>query len=155
MDSNTVLVIEDNDDDAFLLTQSFKKAGLSNPILVFSEAEPALDLLKKDVETASKEQPATLPLCVLLDLKLPGMSGFDFLESVRVMKALDRLLIIVLSASNVESDIALAYDLGARSYLVKPAKPADLVTLVNNATLARTAGTKEYKFPGIARPKTY
>jgi CheY-like chemotaxis protein len=148
MDADTVLLVEDSEDDAILLSQTFKRAGLKNPVQVFSEPFRAFQLLEEGVKEAS----FVLPLFVLLDLKLPGMSGFEFLEKIRLIKELDELLIIVLSASNLESDIALAYDLGAQSYLVKPAQVKDVLALVNNASAARASGSRTISFPGLSRP---
>jgi len=73
-----------------------------------------------------------MPTLLLLDLKMPRMDGFDVLEWVRSQKSLRRLLVVVFSSSEEIGDINRAYDLGANSYLVKPADFDELLKLAED-----------------------
>jgi len=66
----------------------------------------------------------------LLDLRLPGTDGFEVLRWVRAAPELKRLLVVVLTSSNLQSDVDRAYELGANSYLVKPVEFQEMVNLV-------------------------
>lgn len=122
---NKILHIEDNPDDITLTALAFRKAGVKVPLEVASDAERAMGLLKDSVFASSL-------VCVLMDVKLPSMSGLEVLGWVRAQPTLKRLPVIMLTSSLLPNDINRAYDLGANSYLVKP---ADLESLV---VLART-----------------
>ena len=71
-----------------------------------------------------------IPSIVFLDLKLPYKSGFDVLEWIRGQSHLDQTLVMVLTSSSEERDIAQCYKLGARTFLVKPPTPAMLLELM-------------------------
>jgi CheY-like chemotaxis protein len=71
-----------------------------------------------------------LPTVMLLDLNMPRMDGFEVLAWLQARPAFKRLMVIVLSASHQPADVAQAYDLGAKGYLVKPGKLDDLITLL-------------------------
>ena len=71
-------------------------------------------------------------MLLLLDLKMPRKSGFEVLDWVRQRPGLKRLIIVILTSSNQSSDVNQAYDLGANSYLVKPAGFDKLVHLMES-----------------------
>jgi CheY-like chemotaxis protein len=71
-----------------------------------------------------------MPFLLLLDLKMPKLDGFDVLRWVKTQPVLKRLLVTVLTSSTEPSDVNRAYDLGANSYLVKPAVAESLVDIV-------------------------
>jgi CheY-like chemotaxis protein len=134
MSPGTILVIEDDEADVMLLEHSLKAAGLRHPIEVATDGDAALKILGHRVELARQHGALILPLFVLLDLKLPKLNGFEVLERIRKIPELAKLAIIVLTSSDTESDILLAYELGARSYLVKPPSPADLLAVVRTVS---------------------
>ena len=114
-----LLLVEDNQMDVVLTLDAFKEAHLSNPVHVSKTGEEALDyLFGKGDFNDRKTHP--LPELVLLDLKLPGISGLDVLKEIKSNPGLKRIPVIILSSSAEEGDRALGYDLGANSYLVKP-----------------------------------
>jgi CheY-like chemotaxis protein len=114
-----LLMVEDNPMDIALTLDAFKQVRLNNPIRVVKSGEEALDyLLGKDQYQDRTEHP--LPDLILLDLKLPGISGLDVLKEIKTRPVLKRIPVIILSSSAEEGDRALGYDLGANSYLVKP-----------------------------------
>jgi|SRR5579859_5720000 len=118
-ETQVFLLVEDNEDDALLLKKAFERGNLMNPLHWLKTGEEALDYLKGTGRfTNRKEYP--LPAILLLDLKLPGISGFDVLRWVRSQPDLARLRVIVLTSSESIQDVNLAYRLGANSFLVKP-----------------------------------
>ncbi len=114
-----ILLVEDNRMDAELLLDAFREAKLMNPVHVAPNGEQALDyLLGRPPFHDRTTYPA--PQLVLLDLKLPGIDGFEVLQRVKSTPILKRLPVIILTSSIEEGDRALSYDNGANSYLVKP-----------------------------------
>ena len=78
----------------------------------------------------SNRQRFPLPFLVLLDLRMSGTDGFGVLQWARAEPRLKRLLIVVFTSSNLQSDINRAYEAGANSYLVKPVEFEQMVHLV-------------------------
>ena len=114
-----ILLVEDNSMDIELTLDAFHEAKLLNTIYVVKSGLEALDyLLGKGKYSDRQEYP--LPNLVLLDLKLPGIDGFEVLEKIKATPVLKRLPVVILTSSKEEGDRALSYDRGANSYLVKP-----------------------------------
>ena len=114
-----ILLVEDNRMDVELTVDAFHEAKLHNTIHVASDGQEALDyLFGRDKYADRKVYP--MPNLVLLDLKLPGIDGFEVLRQVKSTPILKRLPVVILTSSKEEGDRALSYDHGANSYLVKP-----------------------------------
>lgn len=118
-ETQVFLLIEDNEDDSLLLRKAFIRGNLLNPMHWLKTGEEAIDYLKGTGKFSNRTE-YPLPAIVLLDLKLPGMSGFDVLRWIRSQPTLSRLRVIVLTSSDSIQDVNLAYRLGANSFLVKP-----------------------------------
>jgi len=114
-----ILLVEDNQMDVELTLDAFHEARLSNTIHVTRNGEEALDYLFGRGKYAGPET-HPLPDLVLLDLKMPGIDGFEVLRQIKGTAGLKRLPVIILTSSKEEGDRALSYDNGANSYLVKP-----------------------------------
>jgi CheY-like chemotaxis protein len=114
-----ILLVEDNRMDIELTLDAFREAKLVNHIAVVNNGKDALDYLAGSGQFADR-QTYPMPNIVLLDLKLPGIDGFDVLRSIKSTPILKRLPVIILTSSKEEGDRALSYDIGANSYLVKP-----------------------------------
>lgn len=127
-DNLRVLVAEDDEIDAFLLERAFSKAGLKVPLKFVRDGQEAVDYLAAESATAGLAD--SLPVLLLLDLKMPRLDGFDVLKWLRQHPSLKRLSVVVFSSSNEPHDINLAYDLGANSYAVKPSDPGSLDSFV-------------------------
>lgn len=130
-DLSTVLLVEDNPDDAELISHAFGKAGVSNPMIVVVDGEKAIDYVHGRSDYADRHR-FPLPGLVLLDLKLPRRSGFEVLETIRATETTRRIPVVVLTSSNQEDDIRRAYDAGANAYLVKPIGRDALVAMVRS-----------------------
>jgi CheY-like chemotaxis protein len=113
------LLVEDDVNDATLVRRSFTRARVSNPMIVVRSGEEALEYLSGAGLYANRvEYP--LPAVVLLDLKMPGMDGFEVLKWIRAQPGLSTLRVVVLTASDAVWDVQHAYRLGANSFLLKP-----------------------------------
>lgn len=114
-----IMLVEDNQMDVVLTLDAFKEAHLKNPIHISRSGEDARDYLLGQGKYQDRQQ-HPLPDLILLDLKLPGLSGHDLLKILKKKPGLKRIPVIILTSSAEEGDRALGYDLGANSYLVKP-----------------------------------
>jgi len=113
----TILVVEDEEDSVLLLESAFRKAHFSHPVHRVSHGALAIEYLSNAV---TKDRKVPLPALVLLDLKLPLVSGVEVLKWIRAHPLLHSLVVIVFTSSTEPHDIAEAYKAGANSYLVKP-----------------------------------
>lgn len=127
--NHLILLVEDNPDDVLLIQRAFQHARIANPLQIVSDGEAAIAYLSGKTDLADRLR-HPLPALILLDLKLPRVSGLEVLEWMRKREGLKRLPVVVLTSSNQISDVNRAYDLGANSYLVKPVAPEGLFSLM-------------------------
>ena len=127
-ESALFLLVEDEEDHVVLVRRAFDKAKILNPLQVVRSGEEAMVYLEVAGPYSNRDE-FPLPKLVLLDIKMPGISGFDVLRWLRQQPHLRALRVIVLTASNEIRDVNLAYQLGANSFLVKPVDFDDLVRL--------------------------
>lgn len=123
--NRALLLVEDNEDDVFLMKRALKGARVLNPLFVAEDGQEAVDYLGGAGKFADRDQ-YPLPAVVFLDLKLPFISGHDVLAWIRRQRELESLVVIVLTSSNEPSDLNRCYALGANSYVVKPPTPEQL-----------------------------
>jgi len=116
-----VLYVDDNPDDAVLVELAFRKAGVNARLETAADVSRAKSILS----TRSR-----VPACVLLDLKLGSVSGFDLLAWIRKQPGLASLPVVVLTSSLLPGDVTRAYALGANSFLTKPPDLEALIGLV-------------------------
>jgi CheY-like chemotaxis protein len=130
----TILLVEDDLDDARLLERLLSRWDGTKPIEIVPSGEQSLAYLEgRELFTDRERYP--LPSLVFLDLKLPGISGFEVLTWLRQQPRLAKTQVVVLTGSSKTLDIYRAYELGANSYLVKPVKPEDLAGLAQSLKL--------------------
>ena len=122
-----ILHVEDNPDDVLLVGLAFRKALSAVQLEVATDGEKALAALQSTLNSP--------PACVLLDVKLPSISGFEVLKWIRNQARLKRLPVVMLTSSVLPADINRAYDFGANSYLVKPLELDALITLAKTIDL--------------------
>jgi CheY-like chemotaxis protein len=126
----TVLVADDDANDVFFLRRAFQKAGLSCAILEVPDGERAICYLSGSDGFADRSR-FPIPSLMLLDLKMPKVSGFEVLEWLQ-KHSLAKMKVVVLSSSNLQSDMQKARALGAHDYRVKPADIDDMITMVKD-----------------------
>jgi CheY-like chemotaxis protein len=125
----TILLIEDESADAALMLRGFEKARVMNPLVHLTNGDEALAYLAGFREYADRRK-HPLPALILLDLKLPGMTGIQLLQWMRVQGEIRRIPVVVLTSDDNPDTIDAAYDLGANSYLVSPGNSAEIVRMV-------------------------
>lgn len=129
--NHTLLLVEDNEDDAFFLRRALKNAGVGQPLAHLMDGREAIAYLAGEGAYADRSA-HPLPTIVFLDLNLPYKTGLQVLEWMRQRPEFSHVIVVVLTSSSEESDRRRAYLLGANSYVVKPAS-ADELTEVARA----------------------
>ena len=126
--SRAILLVEDNEDDLFLMKRALRSARIVNPVLVAETGQEAMDYLGGAGKFADRDS-YPIPAVVFIDLKLPFVFGHEVLAWIRRQKEFESLVVIVLTSSNEASDLNRCYSLGANSYLVKPPTAEQLEAL--------------------------
>ena len=125
--SRRILLVEDERTDAMLVIRAFTRAGFAGAVEHAPDAQSALAWLDKQIALGV---PSMLPSLVLLDMKLPGMSGLELLDAIRSRRELKRVPVVVLASMQDADTVNRAYERGANSYLVKSANPDDVGRLI-------------------------
>lgn len=125
----TILHVEDDPNDMLLFEHACRKAGVVFDLQAVSDGDQAIAYLRGS-NGFSDRMKHPIPKLILLDLKMPRVSGFDVLAWLRSDELFKQVPVVVLTSSNHDADVKRAYDLGARSYLVKPVGFEALVELV-------------------------
>ena len=161
----TILILEDEPDEAILLQQAFQKAGAKNPIRLFRDGQEVIDYLSRRSTDAAKAFTDGRPGLMLLDLKMPRKTGFEVLQWLRHQSQWKRLIVVVMANSLHPGDISRAYELGCNSYLEKAVNPGQFAEMVGlilrywlvlniSPDLAFTANSMGTPVPGIALLKS-
>lgn len=129
MNPPTLLLVEDEPTSIFFFEHVVKKLGIINRLQIAKDGREALDYLEGVGEFGDRLA-FPLPGLVILDLKLPRLSGFDVLQHVRNNPETKKIVVVILSSSVSDEDIAKAYELGANGYLVKPLHLEELQEIV-------------------------
>lgn len=119
MDGHSILVVEDNPDDQVLTVRALKSASESSPVVVLEDGQEALNFLfgKRDGHPCKNLDSLGV---VLLDVKLPKVSGLEVLKSIRSSPLTNWLPVVMVTSSDEPADLLEAYRLGANSYITKP-----------------------------------
>jgi CheY-like chemotaxis protein len=129
MNTTPILLVEDSEDNVFLVRHALRKAGVTARLEVVSSGEQAIEYLGGTNGYSDWNQ-FPLPSIVLLDLKMPGMSGFDVLKWIRERPGLKPLRVAMLTSSDLPSEIKMAHELGANIFLTKPVELQRLVEIM-------------------------
>ncbi len=108
-----ILLVEDNPDDEGLALRALKKSGVRNPVIVARDGEEAVQKLPAFVNES-------VPVLILLDLKLPKLSGIEVLERIRANSSTQLVPVVVLTSSDETIDVVGCYSRGANAYVRKP-----------------------------------
>lgn len=114
MNDIKILLVDDDDVDAEMVIRGFRKSRIANEIIVAEDGIEALEVLRANGADAFRK-----PYIVLLDLNMPRMSGFDFLEELRRDDLLKDSIVFVLTTSRADTDRARSYAKNVAGYLVK------------------------------------
>ncbi|MBF0620434.1 MAG: response regulator [Magnetococcales bacterium] len=123
-----ILLIEDNPGDARLAEESFKESKLLLRINHVEDGEQAMSYLLRHPPF----EQATRPNLILLDLNLPKKDGRDVLSEIKSNETLKRIPVVVLTTSNANEDIDMAYDLHANCYIKKPLDFNQFMKVITN-----------------------
>lgn len=129
MSDRTILMVEDNADDEEFTLRALRRANVSNEIVVTRDGREALDYLFGEGAYAGREL-KTMPTVILLDLKLPKISGLEVLRRVRAEPATRLIPVVVLTSSSEDEDMVNSYHSGANSYVRKPVEFASFASAV-------------------------
>jgi len=114
-----ILLVEDNPEDIELTLRALKKSKLANTIVVAEDGEEALDFIFARGKYSDRSTICS-PKVILLDLKLPKISGIEVLKEIKKDPRTSIIPVVILTSSTEEVDIEESYKLGANSYIVKP-----------------------------------
>jgi len=126
---SAILLVEDDEADILLLRRAFRNAHIANPLLEVRDGQEAIQFLAGEGDYADRAR-YPIPFLVLLDLRLPKLSGFEVIAWMRDRPQFSNVIVVVLTASDHVPDVTKARDLGANSYLVKPGNFEELVQMV-------------------------
>ena len=115
----TILLVDDSVDDTMLIRRAFKSAGFENPLQTVPSAHIALQYLRGEGSYADRAK-FPFPHLLLLDHRMPGMSGWEVLEWIRKQPVLNSLPVIIFSGSDSPGDEKKATEMGATAYIAKP-----------------------------------
>jgi two-component system response regulator len=143
LSAQSILIVEDSEDDYEATLRAFKKVNLYNPIHWCPSGQEALDYLKR--EGKFKNDTGENPGLILLDLNMPGLDGRKTLELIKQDNRIKRIPVIILTTSNDERDVTVCYQLGANTYVQKPVSFDGLIEAIKRL--------KEYWFEIALLPK--
>ena len=127
--SRTILLVDDNEDDVFIMQSVFQKLQIPNPIQTLTDGDDAIAYLNGDGRYSDRAR-YPLPTVVLLDLNMPRRNGFEVLAWIRAQPTMKNLTVYILSASMRQVDVEQALALGANWYLIKPSQLEGLMDLM-------------------------
>ena len=131
-----LFVVEDNPADVRLVREGVDAIDMELRVEVINSGQQAAERLT----AIEADDPEDHPELILLDLNLPGRSGFDLLRTVRNETAFRNVPVVIVSSSENADDIERAYELAANAYVTKPADPDDYIGMID-ATVDFWIGT--------------
>ena len=144
----TILLVEDEENDAALVQMAFKRSKIVNPLHWAKDGLDAIAYLNGDGPYADRKL-YPFPEIMILDLKMPRMSGLELLAWIREHPQFRVIPTIIMTSSQQDADIEKAYSLGANTYMIKPSSFEELARMVS---LAREYWEVSVK-PKPKRPK--
>lgn len=117
--NDTILLVEDDENDVLIMKRALKAAGFTNPLVVLEDGQQALDYFAGVGHYADRDK-FPLPALAFIDINLPLRTGLQVLEDIQGRPDLSNIVMVVLTSSNLQTDIQRAYRAGANSYVVKP-----------------------------------
>jgi CheY-like chemotaxis protein len=125
-----ILLVEDNELDIELTLEAFQENRLANSVYVVRDGEEALDYLFRMGRYASR--PEGSPIVVLLDLKMPKVTGLEVLRQLKSDPRLRVIPVVMVTTSKEEQDLVESYNLGVNAYVIKPIVFPEFVAAIRN-----------------------
>ncbi len=129
LDSKLILLIEDNIDDERLTLRALRRNNIMNEVVVACDGQEAIDYLFGQGSFVGRDL-TIMPAVIILDLKLPRVSGLEVLKRIRSTEATNRIPVVVLTASEDEVQVQESYKIGANSFIQKPTDPAEFSEMI-------------------------
>jgi CheY-like chemotaxis protein len=129
LESKLILLIEDNIDDERLTLRALRRNNIMNEVVVACDGQEAIDYLFGTGSFSGRDL-AIMPAVIVLDLKLPRVSGLEVLSRIRSDEATKRIPVVVLTASEDTEQVKESYGQGANSFIQKPTDPADFSEMI-------------------------
>ncbi len=129
LDSKLILLIEDNIDDERLTLRALRRNNIMNEVVVACDGQEAIDYLFGQGSFTGRDM-SVMPAVIILDLKLPRLSGLEVLKRIRDTETTKRIPVVVLTASEDKMQILESYKLGANSFITKPTDPAEFSEMI-------------------------
>ncbi len=126
----TILLAEDNPDDVELTMEALSFHNLANKVVVVNDGAETLNYLFRRGKFSDRIQ--TNPAVILLDLKMPKVSGLEVLKIIKTDKNLRAIPVVVLTSSREEKDLIQSYELGVNAYVVKPVNFKEFIEAIKN-----------------------
>jgi two-component system, response regulator len=128
-----VLLVEDSDADAELITRALRKGSVANRVVRLRDGVEALDFVFR--KGSFSQRGGGQPRLILLDLKMPRLGGIDVLRRMKADERTRMIPVVVLTSSAEEQDVVDSYALGVNSYLVKPVEFSAFTNVITQAGL--------------------
>jgi CheY-like chemotaxis protein len=128
--NGTILMVDDDPDDFSLARDAFHENGLQGDFRLVSDGQELMDYLYRHGKFR-KFKKFPLPSLILLDLNMPGKDGREALMEIKKDPDLRRIPVVIFTTSQKEEDISCCYELGASSFITKPASFDDLVNVMS------------------------
>jgi CheY-like chemotaxis protein len=119
MKDRIIMLVEDNPDDEELTLRALRQANIVNEVVLARDGSEAFDYLFGSGRHAGRDL-GVMPAVILLDLKLPKLSGIDVLKRLRTDPRTRLLPVVILTSSSEDEDMLRSYESGANSYVRKP-----------------------------------
>jgi CheY-like chemotaxis protein len=127
--NSTILVAEDDENDVLFLTRALRRIPIENPLQICSDGEQVIKYLKGEPPFSDRVT-YPFPVVLFLDIKMPKVSGLEVLRWLNEHPDCSVIPTIVFTSSRLESDVRMAYKLGANSYIVKTPSFDELQKLI-------------------------
>ena len=128
-ESKVILLIEDNIDDERLTLRALRRNNIMNEVVVACDGQEAIDYLFGSGSFSGRDL-SVMPAVIILDMKLPKVSGVEVLKRIRADERTKRIPVVVLTANEDKSQVEEAYKQGANSYIQKPTDPIEFSEMV-------------------------
>ncbi len=141
--SQTILIVEDSDEDYEVTERALRDSNLANPLARCEDGQETFDYLYGEGQYANDNPPK--PGIILLDLNMPGIDGRKVLKKIKADARFKEIPVVVLTTSSDERDIEECYRMGANTYIAKPVDMDSFMQAIKHL--------KEYWFEIAILPK--